>query len=169
MAPRQALFDTPLAPYQPVHRCVELILVDDELDGDIAICDAAVPQAQALRAVQERTRAVARVPTSIQLPRTGRFTARTSDRLCQPLVTGRARPPKFGKTMTAAERKRLQKRQKPPYRNAIPASGHRLNPEDPATVAPLSRSIYSPEARFSSAMSAFSSATSACSVRRSVA
>ena len=41
--------------------------------------------------------------------------------------------------------------------------------EDPATVAPLSRSIYSPEARFSSAMSAFSSATSACSVRRSVA
>ena len=28
MAPRQALFDTPLAPYQPVHRCVELILVD---------------------------------------------------------------------------------------------------------------------------------------------
>ena len=36
MAPRQALFDTPLAPYQPVHRCVEFILVDGLQPQDLA-------------------------------------------------------------------------------------------------------------------------------------
>ena len=73
--------------------------------------------------------------------------------------------------------------------DAIPSIRPPAEPwEDPATVAPpdclaplepaaqrkggvgtSSLSGYSPEARFSSAMSAFNSATSACSVRRSVA
>ena len=36
MAPRQALFDPPLAPYQPVHRFVEFILVDGLQPQDLA-------------------------------------------------------------------------------------------------------------------------------------